>query len=70
MNSRLVEDGAGEAVRLHCPQCGVMIEATIAETMVYCIKCRKWCREEEQLRGSHGRNRPALHCVRKGIRCH
>ncbi|HEX4950818.1 MAG TPA: hypothetical protein VFZ34_29425 [Blastocatellia bacterium] len=58
-----------EYIAVRCPQCAVVIAGVTAETMVYCITCRKWCREIEALR------QPATAPVpvrkpRRRVRCH
>ncbi|MFN9740908.1 MAG: hypothetical protein ACK562_02260 [Acidobacteriota bacterium] len=54
-------------IRVRCSKCGEVIETSTpvgGETMVYCLRCRRWCRELE--------NEPAPTAPRgrKGIRCH
>jgi hypothetical protein len=36
-----------EQVIVRCPNCQITIERVTANTMVYCIACRKWCREDD-----------------------
>lgn len=53
-------------IRVRCPKCGQEIETSVPrglETMVYCLDCRRWCREIDE--GAAVLIRP-----RKGIRCH
>lgn len=56
-------------VEMICPKCSQVIEVSTTETMVYCIACRKWCREEMDLNRKRPRSTPEK-AIRKGIRCH
>ncbi|QQS44997.1 MAG: hypothetical protein IPM66_13575 [Acidobacteriota bacterium] len=56
-------------IEMICPKCSQVIEVSTTETMVYCIACRKWCREEIDLKRKRLRSTPA-EAIRKGIRCH
>ncbi len=54
-------------VTVRCPKCGEVVRTTTpvgSETMVYCLRCRRWCRELDE------NPTPAALKVRKGIRCH
>lgn len=56
-------------IEMICPKCAQVIEVSTTETMVYCIACRKWCREEMDLNRKRPRSTPEK-AIRKGIRCH
>ncbi|MBS1812201.1 MAG: hypothetical protein JST84_32260 [Acidobacteria bacterium] len=59
-----------EHITVRCPNCQIIIERVTSETMVYCIACRKWCREVEA-----GKDTPAAPVLparrpRRRVRCH
>lgn len=59
-------------IEMHCPKCSQVIEVSTTETMVYCIACRKWCREEMDLNRENdpGPQSNSPTGYRKGVRCH
>jgi hypothetical protein len=57
------------SITVRCPHCAVVIAGVTAETMVYCIACRKWCREVEVV-NSAAPNVPATPRLRRRVRCH
>lgn len=60
-----------EHITVRCPNCQIVIKRVTAETMVYCLACRKWCQEVED--GKHAAiapaPAPALRKLRR-FRCH
>ncbi|MBL8205074.1 MAG: hypothetical protein JNM09_12650 [Blastocatellia bacterium] len=59
-----------EPITVHCPQCAVVITGVTAETMVYCITCRKWCREVEASAQSAAIAATPAPRPRRRYRCH
>ena len=58
-----------ECIIVRCPNCQIIIERVTAETMVYCIACRKWCREVATRKRAAIAPTPALGKPRR-FRCH
>jgi hypothetical protein len=55
---------------VRCPQCTIVIEAVTPETMVYCLTCRKWCREVEEARKIAPVAATPAPRPRRRMRCH
>ncbi|MFN7931153.1 MAG: hypothetical protein U0Y68_25140 [Blastocatellia bacterium] len=55
------------SLTVRCPQCSVVIEGVTPETMVYCLTCRKWCREMEK---AMVQTAPPIRKPRRRVRCH
>jgi hypothetical protein len=67
------QQGISQRVTAHCPQCREAVEVSDAEVMVYCVRCRKWCRPSaEEARPAappHPPSQPKLR-IRRDNRCH
>lgn len=59
-----------EQITVRCPKCEVVIEHVTPETMVYCLACRKWCREVEAVRAASTSNATPSLRPRRRVRCH
>lgn len=59
-----------EKIRVRCVGCGEVTETTIGKgevTILYCLRCRRWCREVAE-EGGEQLNIRGL--GRRGSRCH
>lgn len=65
------ETRVGQPVTVHCPQCQAAVEVTGENTMVYCVRCRKWCRAAATADGRpQAIQSPPKPRVRRDNRCH
>jgi hypothetical protein len=60
---------ANQYITVCCPRCEIIIERVTAETMVYCIACRKWCREVGEASLAAVSSAPRVRKPRR-LRCH
>ncbi len=35
-------------ISVRCTRCEIIIERVTIDSMIYCLECRKWCREIEE----------------------
>lgn len=68
MNVNVIgEDKALRPIGVRCPQCCVTVEVSGEDVMVYCVRCRRWCRAlSHDLRATA----PLPSQSRRGSRCH
>ncbi|NDD62516.1 MAG: hypothetical protein EBZ36_00805 [Acidobacteria bacterium] len=59
-----------ERIRVSCVSCGEVTETTIDKgevTILYCLRCRRWCREVIE---EGGQGMPTRGSGRRDNRCH
>ncbi len=62
--------GLHQYMIVRCPRCEIVIERVTPETMVYCLTCRKWCREVGEVKSAPATAPPPLPKPRRRFRCH
>lgn len=60
----------GATISVQCPNCQIIIVRVTSETMVYCITCRKWCREKKEEVLIAPQTAPSQPIRKRRYRCH